>query len=223
LNLAGSGIAPGAAGIFILLAAIYTMIDHIFLRWIFSKLDESLLRQTYARQGQNKLVIVQEGATAVISSPARGFAGSIGGQRLAFLAFASILVTVGIPITIAALFFLHPERFSWAVVVSVSVVTAITAIIAWVTLCWTRAATREAVTIHCQPDVLRVKRSSPAVTEIEIPVELIKDVMITDQFKVSLELLVITHEPKVHRLLSGLSRAELEEAASFINLFRQSE
>jgi len=199
------------------------MTEHIILRWIFLKLDESLLRKTHVRQGPNKLVIVQEGATAVISSPARGFAGSFGGRRLALLAFAFILVTVGIPIVIAAVFFLHPERFSWAVVVSVGVFTAITAMLGRVALCWTRAATSEAVTIHCQPDVLRVKRSAPAVTEIEIPVELIKDVMITDQFKVSLELLVVTHEPKVHRLLSGVSRAELEEVASFINLFRRSE
>ena len=134
------------------------MTEHIILRWIFSKLDESLLRKTHARQGPNKLVIVQEGSTAVISSPARGFAGSFGGRRLALLAFAFILTAVGIPVTIAAVFFLHPERFSWAVVASVGVVTAITAMLGWVALCWTKAATREAVTIHCQPDVVRVKR-----------------------------------------------------------------
>lgn len=196
------------------------MIENHILRLLFGKLDQALLNDTYARTGEYRLAVSQEATGTRIHSPARGFSTSFGAQRLTVLAIACALAAVVLLAAALVVALSNQDQATPFVIAGVGAFVLMVAGLAWLAFRWARAAACEEVLIECDPESLRLKRLAPTPQELSIPLQSIKEVSVTDQFFVSLELLVITHDFKIHRLLSGLQRQELQDAASIINTYR---
>lgn len=196
------------------------MIENHTLRLLFGKLDQALLNDTYARKGEYRLMVSQEETGTRIHSPARGFSASYGAQRLTILAIAFALASVGLLTASLVVALSNPDRATPVVIIASGVFVLMVSGLAWLTFHWARAAACEEVIIECDSESVRLKRLAPSAQEFSISLQSIKQVSVTDQFFVSLELLIVTHDFKIHRLLSGLQRQELQDAASIINTYR---
>ena len=197
------------------------MLEHHTLRWIFAKLDQSLLKSTYAQKEGYYLKIEQEGEVTRIQSGARGFSESFGARRLALLAAVFFLIAIFIPLMLAGVFAFERDMVTPLILASAGVVVLMIGTLAWLAFHWAKKAASEETLIECSPQSVRVRRLFPKGDDLVVPIDSIKEVSITDQFFVSLELLIITHEFKIHRVVSGLQHHELQDVASVIEHYRR--
>lgn len=195
------------------------MIENHTLRSLCRMLDQALLKDTYARTGEYRLTVSESETGSRIHSPARGFSSSFGAQRLTILAIAFALSSIALLAVLLVVAFSNPDKATPIIMTASGAFILMVSGLAWLTFHWARAAACEEVIIECDPNLVRVKRLAPKAREFVIPRQSIKEVSVTDQFFVSLELLVITHDFKIHRLLSGLQRRELQDVASIINTY----
>jgi hypothetical protein len=190
------------------------LLDHTAQR-----LDRDTLQATLHQPDQRRLSIRQEGEIFLITTQPGGFSPASGARRLALLSAVSALVAVGVLGTVVGVQIRQPERIGWLVWLCAGGFAAMAALSAWLIWGWARAAAYEAVEIQCDHRSLRLRRLAPTPAFIEIPTASIKSVLIAHQFSVSLTLLVLTHDQKVHRLMSGLSKSELDDAAGVLSTF----
>jgi hypothetical protein len=191
----------------------------LVLRLFARRLDQGQRAKTLGEPDQSRLIVRQEGAAYRLSSSARGFSNSPGAQKLALLGAFMTLIAAGILATVAGVQLLYPDRAGWLVWLSATPVAGFIGFLGWVAIGWARAAAYETVEIDCDSHSIRLRRLAPAKADIEIPVADIKSVLVTDQLFVSLELLVVTRDSTVHRMMSGLSKRELDDAAAIISSF----
>lgn len=176
-------------------------------------LDRQLLAGADAGPIGAVVDITSEDGTILIKTQAPGYGRSPGAQRLfvlgTLMSLAGFLV-VGVAGVLAAGDFDWLERSTAFIPLLFGLgICGLGAVI----LNWSRRAALLVTEMRCLPQDICVHTTRPKRSELRLCPAQIDRVVVTDQFFVALEILVVMKDFRCHSIVSGLSRTDLENIA----------
>ncbi len=177
------------------------------------RLDRRLLAGADAGPAGAVVDITAENGTVLIKTQAPGYARSPGAQKLFVLGILALLagffVVGGAGVLAAGNFDVLKRSLAFIPLLFGFGICGIGVII----LNWSRRAARLVTEMRCSPQEICVQTTRPKRSEFRLCPAQIDQVVITDQFFVALEILIVMKDHRCHSIVSGLSRTDLEKIA----------
>jgi hypothetical protein len=199
------------------------VIEQVILQWLAKELDQRLLRQAGNDSQRDRLEIAVREDVAFVRTRPGSFGTSVGALRLMLLGIIALMAAFFITVTVVWVTVTQPGGRQLGVLVVSFAFVALVVTVGVVALRWSVAAVRETAEISCSRTELRVRQTVNGRHARDFSVNMadVSEVMVVDQFFVLLELLVATKQKRLHRVLSGLRRDELERVAAMITGMKQ--